>query len=73
MYLLIFEPMQETPEKMTVKQASEYSKLAATTLRDYIRDGKIQAVKWGRDWMIDTLSIDEYLKNRRPYNRKDLE
>lgn len=45
---------------MTLPEAAELIGLSPTTLRVQIRNGRLQAVKRGRDWMVTRKAIAEY-------------
>lgn len=54
---------------ITLKQASVVVGLSADTMRKYIFDKRIKAVKMGRDWFLPPATVEK-LKNRRRYNRE---
>lgn len=51
-------------EYMTLAEASKKSGLSPVTLRRQINEGRISAVKRGRDWLVDELSLINYLESR---------
>jgi hypothetical protein len=51
----------------TLKEAGRMVDLTADTLRKYIFDGRIEGIKKGRDWFLDTKTVNK-LRNRRRYN-----
>lgn len=48
--------------------AAERLGLAESTIRHQIRNGKIDAARWGRDWYVTGEEIERY---RRDHKRKD--
>jgi uncharacterized protein YuzE len=56
-------------EYLTLAEAGEESGLSPATLRRQINNGRIAAVKRGRDWLIDGLSLLNYLESRAPSGR----
>ncbi len=51
-------------EYLTLAEAGKESGLSPATLRRQINNGRIAAVKRGRDWLIDGLSLINYLESR---------
>lgn len=56
----------------TTAQAAARLRLKPVTLRKYIKDGTIAAVKHGRDWSISDEEIERYERERRPPHRPKL-
>lgn len=54
---------------LTTAEAAARLGLKPVTLRKYIKDGAIKAMKHGRDWLISTDEIDRYQQERRPAHR----
>lgn len=57
-------------EYMTLEEAGKESGLSPATLRRQINNGRIEAIKRGRDWLIDELSLINYLESRGPAGRR---
>ena len=60
-------------ELMTLREAAERCGLSPTTLRVLIRNGRLNAVKRGRDWFTTVAYLEAYLasrNNRGSYRRK---
>jgi excisionase family DNA binding protein len=55
---------------MTLTQAAETCGLSPTTLRIQIRNGRIEASKLGRDWIVSPKALQAYLKDRAPQGRR---
>lgn len=54
-------------ERLTTPQAQKLSGLSITYLAALARAGKLNAVRIGRDWLIDKESLEAYLaKDRKP-------
>jgi excisionase family DNA binding protein len=51
---------------LTTTQAAAILKIAARTVKDYCADGRLQAVKYGRDWLIEETEVKRYQRERRP-------
>lgn len=49
---------------MTLREAAEILGLSATTLRVQIRNGKLAAVKRGRDWHVTPAELERYRTTR---------
>lgn len=65
----ILEQHPYTVEYMTLAEAGKESGLSPDTLRRQINNGRIEAIKRGRDWLIDELSLVNYLESRSPAGR----
>lgn len=63
------ERLERTSDELTLREAAEESDLAATTLKNQIRAGKLPGVKRGRDWFIERAALWNYLANRSPAGR----
>ncbi len=48
---------------LTTNEATRLTGYNAEHIRRLVRSGKVKAQKWGRDWMIDRVSLFEYLKS----------
>ena len=44
-----------------VAEAAEFLRVSGHTVRKLIKEGKIRAVKAGRDWRITRAALDEFL------------
>lgn len=54
-------------EYITTAEASQLSGYHKEYLRWLIRNGYINARKWGREWMVDRKSLSEYIsKEKKP-------
>jgi excisionase family DNA binding protein len=54
----------------TLTEAAALLNLSPTTLRVQVRNGKLKAVKRGRDWHVSRREVDRYAaENRRPVAR----
>ena len=60
-----------TPEHLlTLAEAGEESGLSAATLRKQIHNGKLHAIRQGRDWMVAEHVLWNYLETRDPRGRR---
>ena len=50
---------------LTLKQAAERAGIDPSTLRHAIRDERLQAVKFGRDWAVTENEIIRYMVSRK--------
>jgi len=60
-----------SPEHLlTLAEAGDESGLSAATLRKQIHNGKLYAIKQGRDWMVPEHVLWNYLETRDPRGRR---
>jgi excisionase family DNA binding protein len=52
-----------TKPMMTVHDAAEFLKLKEATIRALINDGKLRAVKFGKEWRIAPKDLEAFLNN----------
>lgn len=57
---------------ISLAQAAEYANLKAEFLRQLAVDGRLKAVKIGRNWVTTRSAVDTYLDNRRKRGRKSI-
>jgi excisionase family DNA binding protein len=57
-------------EYITVAQASKLSGLSASHIARLLRQGEIQGMKPGHDWLVKPSVVMEYLKRERRPGRK---
>lgn len=50
--------------QLTIQRAAVQAKVSETTIRRWIKDGKIQGKKNGRQWVVCNASLEEYLSTR---------
>ena len=61
----------DSPEQLlTLTEAADESGLSAATLRKQIHNGRLSAVKRGRDWMVAEHALWNYLETRDPRGRR---
>ena len=58
------EAMPDPTDYLTLAGAARESGLSANTLRSQINKGRIEAVKRGRDWLVDATALLNYLESR---------
>jgi excisionase family DNA binding protein len=64
-------------ELLTLQEAAEYAGLAYDTLHNYIKRGRLKAIKRGWMWFTTRAAVDEYLASRsfdnipKKYRRND--
>ena len=46
---------------MTVKEVSEMLKVKETTVRTWIRERKLRAIKFGKDWRVAVVDLETFL------------
>lgn len=58
------EALPSATAYLTLAEAATKSGLAAATLRVQINRGRLAGVKRGRDWLVDTTALFNYLESR---------
>lgn len=53
--------MEDYGEWLTTLEASRLAGYHPTHIRLLVRSGEVEAQKWGRDWMIQKVSLLDYL------------
>lgn len=46
---------------MTVHETAEQLKVKESTIRTWIRDKKLRAIKFGREWRIAVIDLEDFL------------
>ena len=59
-----------SPDTLTLPQAAEEAGLSPGTLRVQIHNGRLEATKLGRDWVVTRAALRIYLDNRAPQGRR---
>jgi excisionase family DNA binding protein len=54
---------------ITTKEAAELTSYNATHVRWLIREGRIEGRKFGRDWMVQRQSLEEYAEEMKKLGR----
>ena len=54
---------------LSLNAAADRAGLSAATLRQQIRNGRLNAVKWHGSWWVDAVELRAYLKSRAPQGR----
>ena len=57
-------------EYITVAQASKLSGLSASQIARLLREGRIEGIKPGHDWLLKPSAVMEYLRQERKPGRK---
>jgi excisionase family DNA binding protein len=57
-------------DTLTLAEAAQEAGLDPSTLRWQIKNGKLEAMKKGRDWLVTRSALTRYLKNRAPSGRR---
>ncbi len=50
---------------LTLKEVTERLKLHPNTLRRYIRQGKLRAVKFGRVWRVEEKDLENFIQAKK--------
>lgn len=58
------ENMENTEKFYTSKEVAEILKLSNYTIGDYIRSGKLKAIKFGRVWRISENQLKQFLESK---------
>lgn len=59
---------------LTVHEVAELLKMRESTVRSWINDGHLRAIKFGRDWRVAQRDLEAYLNahaNRAPDDNED--
>ena len=56
--------MENTEKFYTPKEVAEILKLSDYTIGDYIRSGKLKAIKFGRVWRISENQLKQFLESK---------
>ncbi|WP_193179796.1 helix-turn-helix domain-containing protein [Nisaea sediminum] len=46
---------------LTIHEVSDLLKMKESTVRNWIRDGELRAIKMGRDWRVAEKDLESYL------------
>ncbi len=46
---------------LTVHETAAHLKVKESTIRSWIRDGKLRAIKFGREWRIAVVDLERFL------------
>ena len=57
------------PDKLTTQQACAISGLSSARVKQLIRTKRFEAIKLGRDWLIDAKSFRGFLEQPRTHGR----
>ncbi len=55
--------MKNNPQMLTIKEVAETLRVSDTTIRRWITEGKIKALKFGRQWRFRPTDIAQWLEN----------
>jgi excisionase family DNA binding protein len=55
--------VRQFPGYLTLKEAATEAGLSPVTLRIQIRNGRIKAIKVGRDWFVTRAELRAYIKS----------
>lgn len=53
------------PALLTVREVAAYLKVQEATVRNWIRDGDIRAIKFGRAWRVREDDLMKFVEHRR--------
>ena len=56
--------MENTEKFYTSKEIAEILKLSNYTIGDYIRSGKLKAIKFGRVWRVSENQLKQFLESK---------
>lgn len=56
--------MENTEKFYTSKEVAEILKLSNYTIGDYIRSGKLKAIKFGRVWRVSENQLKQFLESK---------
>jgi excisionase family DNA binding protein len=49
---------------MTVHEVAEHLKVKEATVRTWIRDRQLRAIKFGKDWRVAVVDLEAFLNER---------
>jgi excisionase family DNA binding protein len=52
-------------EILTVQEVADYLKVKAATVRRWIREGQLQAYRFGNSWRISKDQLDEFMEKNK--------
>jgi len=52
-------------ELLTAQEVSDILKVKLTTVRKWIRQGKIQGVKLGKSWRVEQEDLQQFIQSRK--------
>jgi len=55
---------------LTLKEVCERLRLHENTVREYIKEGKITAIKFDRVWRVDEKDLERFIKTRKQAAKK---
>lgn len=58
-----YDPLADG-ELLTLAEAAEYAGLGKRTLHDYVKRGRLKAIRKGWMWLTTRAAIDEYMASR---------
>ncbi len=61
---------EEMSKLLTLKEVCERLRLHENTVREYIKEGKIPAIKFDRVWRVEEKDLDVFLSNRKRVIKK---
>ncbi len=52
-------------ELMTIKEVADFLRISTISAYSWVRDGKLPAIRIGKQWMIRSKDLDDWLEVRR--------
>jgi len=52
-------------ELMTIKEVADFLRISTISAYSWVRDGKLPAIRIGKEWRVRSRDLDEWLEGRR--------
>jgi excisionase family DNA binding protein len=56
-------------ELMTIKEVADFLRISTISAYSWVRDGKLPAIRIGKEWRVRSRDLDEWLETRRSISK----
>ena len=56
-------------ELMTIKEVADFLRISTISAYSWVRDGKLPAIRIGKEWRVSSRDLDEWLEVRRSISK----
>jgi len=56
-------------ELMTIKEVADFLRISTISAYSWVRDGKLPAIRIGKEWRVRSRDLDEWLEVRRSISK----